>query len=230
MIAKSKDICLEIESSLIQSSLYSKEPQGRGTPPTWRISPKPYYLSSKDVIFFEDLGHHLLKFYTVLNNFYADSVKGKLPLWFARYLDAGKPDNLVTYSRMKRIRGALPGIIRPDIMVTEKGFSITELDSVPGGFGLTARLMDLYSSNGEMLVGMDKGGIPDAFYKMAESVAGEKSCVVAIIVSDEANDYWYEMSNLAHQLTGSGFPVFALRPQEVIFKEEGLFFKNGNAK
>ena len=54
--------------------------------------------------------------------------------------------------------------------------------------------------------------------------------MVAIIVSDEANDYWYEMSNLAHQLTDSGFPVFALRPQEVIFKEEGLFFKNGNGE
>ena len=228
MIAKPEDICLEIETSLVQSDLFSKATQTEKAAPSWRVSPEPYYLSSEEILFFEDLGCHLLKFYTVLNSLYADSVKGKIPSWFAQYLDAGKPDDLVAYSRMKRIRGDLPGIIRPDIMVTEKGFSITELDSVPGGFGLTARLMDLYSSMDEVMVGMNEGGIPEAFYKMAESVSGEKSCVVAIIVSDESNDYWGEMSSLAQHLNDNGFPVFALRPQELIFREEGLFFKKNN--
>ena len=227
MITKPEDICLEIESSLVQSDLFSKATQTKKLAPTWRVSPEPYYLSSEEILFFEDLGCHLLKFYTVLNSLYSDSVKGKIPSWFAQYLDAGKPDDLVAYSRMKRIRGDLPGIIRPDIMVTGKGFSITELDSVPGGFGLTARLMDLYSSMDE-IVGMSEGGIPEAFYKMAESVSGEKSCVVAIIVSDEANDYWGEMSSLSQHLNDKGFPVFALRPQELIFREEGLFFKKNN--
>ena len=227
MITKPEDICLEIESSLVQSNLFSKATQTEKLAPNWRVSPEPYYLSSEEILFFEDLGCHLLKFYTVLNSLYSDSVKGKIPSWFAQYLDAGKPDDLVAYSRMKRIRGDLPGIIRPDIMVTGKGFSITELDSVPGGFGLTARLMDLYSSMDE-IVGMSEGGIPEAFYKMAESVSGEKSCVVAIIVSDEANDYWGEMSSLSQHLNDKGFPVFALRPQELIFREEGLFFKKNN--
>ena len=227
MITKPEDICLEIESSLVQSDLFSKATQTEKLAPSWRVSPEPYYLSSEEILFFEDLGCHLLKFYTVLNSLYSDSVKGKIPSWFAQYLDAGKPDDLVAYSRMKRIRGDLPGIIRPDIMVTAKGFSITELDSVPGGFGLTARLMDLYSSMDE-IVGMSEGGIPEAFYKMAESVSGEKSCVVAIIVSDEANDYWGEMSSLSQHLNDKGFPVFALKPQELIFREEGLFFKKNN--
>jgi len=227
MITKPEDICLEIESSLVQSDLFSKATQTEKLAPSWRVSPEPYYLSSEEILFFEDLGCHLLKFYTVLNSLYSDSVKGKIPSWFAQYLDAGKPDDLVAYSRMKRIRGDLPGIIRPDIMVTGKGFSITELDSVPGGFGLTARLMDLYSSMDE-IVGMSEGGIPEAFYKMAESVSGEKSCVVAIIVSDEANDYWGEMSSLSQHLNDKGFPVFALKPQELIFREEGLFFKKNN--
>ena len=227
MSTKPEDICLEIESSLVQSDLFSKATQTEKLAPNWRVSPEPYYLSSEEILFFEDLGCHLLKFYTVLNSLYSDSVKGKIPSWFAQYLDAGKPDDLVAYSRMKRIRGDLPGIIRPDIMVTGKGFSITELDSVPGGFGLTARLMDLYSSMDE-IVGMSEGGIPEAFYKMAESVSGEKSCVVAIIVSDEANDYWGEMSSLSQHLNDKGFPVFALKPQELIFREEGLFFKKNN--
>ena len=225
MITKPEDICLEIESYLVKSNLFSNEVEAEKGSPSWRVSPEPYYLSSDEISFFEDLGSHLLKFNTALNRLYADSVKGKIPSWFAQYLDAGKPDDLIAYSRMKRIRGDLPGIIRPDIMVTEAGFSITELDSVPGGFGLTARLMDIYSGMGEMVVGMSDGGIPEAFYKMAESVSGEESCVVAIVVSDEANDYWGEMSSLTHQLNDKGFPVFALRPQELIFREEGLFFK-----
>lgn len=230
MITKPENICLEIESSLVKSNLFSRERINEGNVPTWRISPEPYYLSMEDVLFFNNLGPHLLKFYATLNLFYADSIKGKIPLWFSQYLDAGKPDDLVTYSRMKKIRGDLPGIIRPDIIVTENGFSVTELDSIPGGFGLTACLMDLYSHRGEAIVGSDKGGIPGSFYKMAEAVAGEKSCVVAIIVSNEANDYWEEMSNLASQLNNNGFPVFTLRPQEVIFREEGIFFYNNDVE
>jgi hypothetical protein len=31
----------------------------------------------------------------------------------------------------------VPRVIRPDILLTENGFRITELDSVPGGIGLT---------------------------------------------------------------------------------------------
>ena len=228
MMIKPEDICLEIESSLAELNLFPKETQNEKGVPNWRVSPEPYYLSSEEILFFEDLGSHLLKFYSVLNSLYADSVKGKIPSWFAQYLDAGKPENLVAYSRMKRIRGDLPGIIRPDIIVTEKGFSVTELDSVPGGFGLTTHLMNLYSGIGETVIGANDGGIPEAFYKMAESISGKKSCLVAIIVSDEANDYWGEMSSLADQLSDQGFPVFALRPQEVIFKEEGLFFKKNN--
>jgi hypothetical protein len=38
------------------------------------------------------------------------------------------------------------------------------------------------------------------------------------------------MSNLAHHLNGRNFPVYALRPQEVIFKEEGLFFIKDGAE
>ena len=67
MITKPEDICLAIESSLAQSNLYSKEAQIEKRAPSWRVSPEPYYLSSEEISFFEDLGSHLLKFYAVLN-------------------------------------------------------------------------------------------------------------------------------------------------------------------
>ena len=138
MIAKPEKICVDIKASLKQAGLFSDSGN------TWRISPEPYFLSQEETTFFHELGPHLLKFYSVLNRFYLDSVKGNFYPWIAEYLDAGKPQELIEFGRMKRMRQALPGIIRPDVIPTEKGFVVTELDSVPGGFGLTSALMSLY--------------------------------------------------------------------------------------
>ena len=219
----SEKIYTEIKTSLVQSGLFSPDAHGNGAQNTWRISPQPYLLSQDEVEFFTGLGHHLHKFYTALNKIYYDSFKGKLPAWIAEYLDRGKPDELLDYCRMKRFRNALPGIIRPDVIVTEDGYAVTELDSVPGGFGLTARLMTLYESAGRRIIGE---GIPELFYRMAESLAGCKGCVVGIVVSDEAADYRSEMQYLSNLLRNKGFSVYSAHPSEVEFKEEGLFVQD----
>jgi hypothetical protein len=107
-------------------------------------------LSPEDVVFFRSLGDHLLAFYRALNRLYLDSVRGAQPAWVAAYLDQGKPESLITYSRMKRFRDLLPGVIRPDIIPTDESLPghrmvITELDSVPGGIGLTGALGRTYA-------------------------------------------------------------------------------------
>ena len=61
---------------------------------------------------------------------------------------------------MKRFKSQLPGIIRPDVIVTEDGFAVTELDSVPGGFGLTSQLMNLYAEKIGILSVRQKGAFP----------------------------------------------------------------------
>jgi hypothetical protein len=93
---------------------------------SWRISPCPFYLSSDQLQFFTDLGPQLLSFYRGLNRLYHESVKGVQPAWVAGYLDQGKPDVLVQYSRMKRFRDALPAVIRPDVIPTQAGMVITD--------------------------------------------------------------------------------------------------------
>src|SRR6185436_14459636 len=112
---------------------------------TWRIAPTPFSLTKDQLDFFHHLGPQLLSFYRALNRLYADSVRGFQPAWIAEYLDQGKPDALLTFSRMKRFRDDLPAVIRPDIIPTQDGMVITELDSVPGGIGLTACMSRLYA-------------------------------------------------------------------------------------
>ena len=228
MTATQEDIYSEITTSLSGAGLYSADTNGGAGENTWRISTEPYFLSQGELEFIDQLGHHLLKFYTVLNQFYLDSAKGKLPGWIAEYLDFGKPQDLIDYGRMKRFKNDLPGIIRPDLIVTEDGFSVTELDSVPGGFGLTARLMSLYQKDENNIIGHENGGIPELFFKMATSVAGEPKSALGIIVSDEAEDYRSEMVYLADLLKQKGVPVYCVHPREVIFKEDGLFVQDGD--
>jgi hypothetical protein len=224
MIAQPENNCIEIQASLTRSGLFSEGSSDLGN--SWRISPEPYFLSSEDTEFFHQLGPHLLKFYTAWNDLYLESVKGKCPKWFAQYLDAGKPNDLIEFGRMKRFRRTLPSIIRPDVIVTEDGFAVTELDSVPGGFGLTAELMSLYKDPSWQIIGDSEGGIPTLFYKMAESLAKQENPCVAIVVSDEAGDYRSEMEWLATLLSKKGLPVYTVHPKEVQFREEGLFIQD----
>jgi hypothetical protein len=115
-------------------------PQGLFAGQTWRLAPEAFLLSQELVAKFEALGPQLVAFYRACNVLYRHSVQGTLPRWIADYLDAGKPKELVELSRRDRFKGHIPRVIRPDVILTDGHFFITELDSVPGGIGLTGWL------------------------------------------------------------------------------------------
>src|SRR5690606_32406474 len=102
-------------------------------------------------------GPHLLKFYQAANRLYLQSVRGSQPDWVRDYLERGKSETVIDYQRMNRFRTHLPAIIRPDIIPTDDGLIISELDSVPGGFGLLTALTDQYARLGFDLVGGSDG-------------------------------------------------------------------------
>ncbi len=110
----------------------------------WRISPEPFPLDEKLAKEIDSLGRVLLQFYRAVNLLYRRSVEGKQPAWVAELLDRGKPPELIELQRSPAFKSDVPRVIRPDILLTENGFSITELDSVPGGIGLTAWLNKTY--------------------------------------------------------------------------------------
>src|SRR5438309_36411 len=122
----------------------------------WRVSPAPFSLGPELTRDLDSLGRVLLQFYRAVNLLYRKSVEGKQPEWVARWLDQGKPAQLIELQRSPAFKNELPRVIRPDLLITEHGLSVTELDSVPGGIGLTAWLNQTYSrAGGEVLVGAD---------------------------------------------------------------------------
>ncbi len=120
-------------------------PKGLFAGQNWRISPVPFALGPELAKEIESLGRVLLQFNRAVNLLYRQSVAGKQPAWIAGWLDQGKPKELLELQRALVFKNDLPRVIRPDILLTESGLSITELDSVPGGIGLTAWLNQTYS-------------------------------------------------------------------------------------
>ena len=178
-------------------------PQGLFAGMTWRISPGAFPLPGELVARLEALGPMLLAFYRACNVMYRHSVQGTLPHWIAGYLDTGKPPELIGLSRLGRFKGEIPRVIRPDVILTNDRFFITELDSVPGGIGLTGWLGKTYAELGDRITGGAQG-MMEGF-----DAAFEKPLVV--VVSEEAATYRPEMEWLGRQI---GFRV--IRPEEAL--------------
>jgi hypothetical protein len=192
----------------------------------WRISPVPFPLGENLAKEIESLGRVLLQFYRAVNLLYRKSVEGKQPEWVARWLDLGKPAELIALQRSPAFKNDVPRVIRPDLLLTEQGISVTELDSVPGGIGLTAWLNQTYAI-------LSEGGVPrrpnqdggsqisplrnndiiggaDGMLRGFESIFGDAK-QVHIVVSEEAATYRPEMIWLAEQLNEQKHRTFNIQ-------------------
>ncbi len=194
----------------------------------WRISPAPFPLGADLAEELETLGRVLLRFYAAVNLLYRQSAEGKQPAWIAALLDQGKPARLLQLQRAPAFKNDLPRVIRPDLLLTDHGVRVTELDSVPGGIGLTAWLNQVYSRLPAAMDGQNSptpaGARPDAGAVIGGAdgmLAGFASIFggarrVHLVVSEEAATYRPEMEwlctqpGLTHHATRSGsFTGFA---------------------
>ena len=158
----------------------------------WLLSADAFPIEKKIFAELEQLGHRLFVFQRACNQLYQLSTKGKQPAWVARYLDAGKPKELIELSRRKEIRDDLPRVIRPDLILTEKGYIIAEIDSVPGGIGLTGWLNQTYSAFDSQIIG-GADGMLEGFRAVLPN-GGD------IVISQEAATYRPEMEWIAARL------------------------------
>src|SRR6478736_5266754 len=65
----------------------------------WKVSPTPFPLGENLAKEIESLGRVLLQFYRATNLLYRKSVEGKQPEWVARWLELGKPPELIELQR-----------------------------------------------------------------------------------------------------------------------------------
>jgi hypothetical protein len=191
MVAVAENRLEAIRSALPKEGLFAEK--------DWLLSPDAFPIDEKFQAELAQLGHRLYVFQRACNQLYQLSVRGKQPEWVARYLDAGKPPELVALSRSPRIRDDLPRVIRPDLILTDEGYIVAEVDSVPGGIGVTAWLNRTYSVfDPEIIGGTD--GMLDGFQSVL-SHGGD------IVISQESATYRPEMEWLAARLkdrSGSG--------------------------
>ena len=154
---------------------------------TWRYSPEAFPLSSAQIDQIDQIGQACYEFYKAQETLYLRSAEDKNLLrnrtlkapWVAAYLDRGKPEKLIRHARAKALRGTMPMVIRPDLLVTESGFAMTEIDSVPGGIGLTAFLNRLYTQvHGEALIGAGDQDMVAAFYEVLSSRVPNIGCLL----------------------------------------------------
>jgi hypothetical protein len=198
---------------------------------TWRLSPQAWTILPEQAAELEAIGAASLEFHQALETLYLRSVAGKnllrnRPLtapWVADYLDRGKPAQLVAHGRDPKNRGVFPNVFRPDLLLTADGFVMTELDSVPGGIGLTAFLNRLYQEAGGILGG-DDAMIRNFHASLAALRPEMRNPLIALVVSDEAATYRPEMLWLARQMQIAGLRVFCLRPEDLFPLGGGLFF------
>jgi len=175
-----------IRSALPEGGLFHEK--------SWRVSPDSFLIGRKFAEEIDKLGYRLTRFVRACNQLYRFSIGGRQPAWIADLLDRGKPPELVALQREKALVMAIPRVIRPDLILTEGGYIIAELDNVPGGIGLTAWLDQIYSQNGASILGGAEGML-DGF---AAILPGGD-----IVVSEEAATYRPEMEWLAARLNAS---------------------------
>jgi hypothetical protein len=236
-----------IRSSLAAQPLFEDK--------TWQLSPDAWPVTPEQVAQLEAIGAACLEFHQAMEALYLRSAQGKnllrnkplLAPWVADYLDRGKPPALVAHARDPKNRGTFPPVLRPDLLITDEGFVLTELDSVPGGIGLTAflnrlyatgqvsdlppagdaarpgRVKDLTYSAGE-IIGKSDAMIENFYAALAALRPAVRNPLIALIVSDEATTYRPEMQWLAHQLQLQGKRVFCLKPEDIFPLENSLFF------
>lgn len=138
------------------------------------------------------MGYPLAKFQQASDLLYRRSAGGKIAPWLSELLDEGKPDWMVGLQQEGGMADQFPRVIRPDLMLSNGRFAMTELDSVPGGIGITAWLSQVYSEAGYDVMGGKDG--------MLEGFRGLMPDGGDVLISEESADYVPEMEWLGKQL------------------------------
>jgi len=204
----------QLKTSLLEQPLFAGK--------AWRLSPEAWPLTAAQVSDLRKIGDACLGYQRALERLYLRAAQDRKLLrnrdlhapWVATYLDRYKPEGLVAHSRHKVNKGQLPVVLRPDLILTDHGFILTELDSVPGGIGLTALLNATYQDTPNLIGGSE---MADRFFAALASLRPlVPHPTIAIVVSDESATYRPEFEWLAEMLRARGRDVWVAHPADIM--------------
>lgn len=215
------DVAGRVADAMTASGIW----RGQDDPSVHRVSPLPFALTPSEIQSLRDLGEAIYSFYCALNHL----CLRKGHEWAVDYLDRGKPSWLLDAARMNFSKQHLPRLLRPDLILADDGMWVTELDSVPGGAGQTAAMAAAYDQCGLSVIGGGEG-VTESFARAVSDLAGRPDWTLAIVVSDESEDYRAEMAHLAERLRRVGHRAWCVHPRDVFFDEEGLWLDGDGAR
>ncbi len=103
---------------------------------SFRVSPEPFGLSETEVLDIGRIGVESAAFLSAANELYKTNEE------VASLLDTGKPESLRGNGDGKYL------FFRPDLIATERGYTVCELETSPFGLGLSHLLNGTYSAAG----------------------------------------------------------------------------------
>lgn len=210
---------------LPENPLYGGEAEGAAGV-GWELSPAPFRLNERQHQALLRLGDILLKFMQAVDLLHKQSTKGQMPGWIADLLNQGKPEALLQFAGMKRFKSNLPIVLRPDLLLAEDGWTLCEIDAVPGGMGFTSALNDAYRKSGFSVLEAPET-MPSAWLEMLKACVPEKeNPVIAVVLSDEASDYRAEMTWLVNKIRETYPDIALIHPKDVDLVRDQLVFQD----
>lgn len=196
----------------------------------WRVSPYPLSLSSDIIDQINKTGNACFDFLNSINKLYHSSKNNKSILrnknlvlpWISKYFDCGKSNSILKHSNLNLYKNSLPIIIRPDLIITNDGLAMTELEVIPGGIGFTSFLHRLYESQNSNLIGSSSKMLDGFYNSLINLVRNKESPIITILISDESETYKPEFIWLANELRSSGKKVYCVDPTEIYYEDSKL--------
>lgn len=196
----------------------------------WEVSPSPLILSPDIAEQISNIGNACFDFLKSINKLYHASKNNKSILrnknltlpWVSEYLERGKNESILKHLNLDSFKNTLPVIVRPDLLLTEDGISMTELEVVPGGIGFTSFLHQLYQSEYNDLIGSSSKMLDGFYNSLSSLIKNKESPVIAILISEESETYRPEFIWLANELRASGKKVYCINPNIVYYENSKL--------
>lgn len=171
-----------IESVLGSHSIYQtrREEYSTGQSVPFRVSQEPLKLTTKETTELQEIGPDIAEYFHTVDIMYNSDERVR------ELLDRGKPEIFLAEKPYEYL------FVRPDIIITPKGFSVCEIETSPFGLALAEILNRAYQQSGQETI-ITNGTLPEYIQKRVPSKG-------TLIYTDKTQQYAGQLTFLADEV------------------------------